>query len=105
MTRFTETLRTRTFFDGEQMTKVTVYDYETVDRKTGKSAKAPRMATVEAIRRIKGSAVLESRCIVDAAAVDDDGFAREDVTPDMAESPDATHSAAAPPPGATAGKV
>jgi hypothetical protein len=86
------------------MTKVAVYDYETVDRKTGKSTKAPRMATVEAIRRVKGSAVLESRCFVDAAAVDDDGFVRADVVPDMAESTDATDSAAAPP-GATAGKV
>ncbi len=61
------------------MTKVAVYNYETVDRKTEKSAQAPRMATEEAIRRAKGSAVLESRCFVEAAAVDDHGFAREDV--------------------------
>jgi hypothetical protein len=77
------------------MTKVAVYDYEIVDRKTGKSAKAPRMATVEAIRRAKGSAVLESRCFVDAAAVDDHGFAREGGALEGAESGDPIHSAAA----------
>ncbi len=79
---------------GEQMSKVAVYDYETIDRKTGKSAKAPKMATVEAIRRARGSAVLESRCFVDAAAVDDNGFAREDGSREVADSSDLVHFAA-----------
>lgn len=57
------------------MTKVAVYRYEISDRRTATPAQAARMATAEAIRREKGSAILESRCLVESSDIDSDGFA------------------------------
>ena len=59
------------------MTKIAVYRYEISDRRTATPAQAARMATAEAIRREKGSAILESQCFVESSDIDSDGFARD----------------------------
>jgi len=59
------------------MTKITVYRYELSDRQTGQAILAARLATVAAIRRVKGSAILESQCFVEPSQVDGDGFVHE----------------------------
>ena len=53
---------------------IAVYTFEVWDPLKGAIIVAPRMATAEAIRRVKGMASLESKRLVDESTVDADGF-------------------------------
>lgn len=56
------------------MAQVVVYAFNVVNRQTGKDVTAARMGTPEAIRRVKGIAILESKRLVDRSDVDCEGF-------------------------------
>jgi hypothetical protein len=56
------------------MNEHAVYTFGVLDRQTGDTVTDPRMATPEAIRRLKGIAQLESKQLVDEHEINADGF-------------------------------
>jgi hypothetical protein len=60
------------------MEQLTVYRYEVWNREEAKRHFAPRMATREAIRRVKGEADLTSAMTVGRDAIDSNGFCLHD---------------------------
>ena len=54
---------------------VAVYCFAVWDRTQAKDVAAPNMATADTIRRLKGTADLNSKCMVAKTALDSDGFA------------------------------
>jgi hypothetical protein len=56
------------------MKDVAVYTFEVWDRQKGANVIAPRMATAETIRRVKGMADLESKQLVDESKLDPEGY-------------------------------
>jgi hypothetical protein len=56
------------------MSKVTVYRFEVMDRKAAKLIPDARMAIADTIRRLRAEADLGSALEVDRAELDDEGF-------------------------------
>lgn len=58
----------------ERVAKATVYRFTWWDNHARKEMVSPRFATLEAITRCKGKHIEDSRLVVDARAVDRNGF-------------------------------
>lgn len=56
------------------MTEKAVYSFGFLDRQTGDTVTDPRMATEQAIRRMRAMALLESKRLVQEGEIDSDGF-------------------------------
>jgi hypothetical protein len=69
-----KTLKQRTAEQQTPTGTVAVYTFHVWDKKAGNNVVSPRMAIPDTIRRLKGMADLESKRIVDASAVDAEGF-------------------------------
>jgi hypothetical protein len=54
--------------------KATVYRFTWWDIRSGKEVVSPRFATLEAITRCNGKHIEDTRLVVDARAVDRNGF-------------------------------
>jgi hypothetical protein len=62
--------------EGSPVTEKAVYSFGFLDRQTGDTVTDPRMATEQAIRRLKGMALLESKRFVQEREIDSEGFYR-----------------------------
>jgi hypothetical protein len=56
------------------MSLVKVFNFEHVDEHNNATLRAPRMATLDAIDRVKGVAIQSSMKMVDASDLDGNGF-------------------------------
>ena len=56
------------------MDLVAVYKFEHVDEHNNATVRAPRMATLDAIHRVRGVAIESTRKMVDKSELDGSGF-------------------------------